>query len=45
MRANLVSRQPRVPAWCPLRTQRFLPVQISGAATAMWNGFRRVDAA
>lgn len=24
---------------------RFLPVLTSGAATAMWNGFRRVDAA
>ena len=25
--------------------KRFLPVLTSGAATAMWNGFRRVDAA
>ena len=24
---------------------RILPVLTSGAATAMWNGFRRVDAA
>jgi peptidoglycan/xylan/chitin deacetylase (PgdA/CDA1 family) len=24
---------------------RFLPVLTSGAATAVWNGFRRVDAA
>jgi peptidoglycan/xylan/chitin deacetylase (PgdA/CDA1 family) len=25
--------------------ERFLPVLTSGAATAIWNGFRRVDAA
>jgi hypothetical protein len=24
---------------------RILPVLTSGAATAMWNGFRRIDAA
>ena len=27
------------------QTERFLAVLTSGAATAMWNGFRRVDAA
>ena len=26
------------------QTSRFLPVLTSGAATAMWNGFRRVNA-
>ena len=25
--------------------ERILPVLTSGAATAMWNGFRRIDAA
>ena len=25
--------------------QRYLKVLMSGAATAMWNGFRRIDAA
>jgi hypothetical protein len=25
--------------------QRILPVLTSGAATAVWNGFRRIDAA
>lgn len=30
---------------CEFQQQRYLKVLISGAATAMWNGFRRVDAA
>jgi peptidoglycan/xylan/chitin deacetylase (PgdA/CDA1 family) len=36
---------PRVSLNGNYQDERLLPVLISGAATAMWNGFRRVDAA
>jgi peptidoglycan/xylan/chitin deacetylase (PgdA/CDA1 family) len=36
---------PRVSLNGNYQDERFLPVLTSGAATAMWNGFRRVDAA
>jgi peptidoglycan/xylan/chitin deacetylase (PgdA/CDA1 family) len=36
---------PRVSLNGNYQDERILPVLTSGAATAMWNGFRRVDAA
>jgi peptidoglycan/xylan/chitin deacetylase (PgdA/CDA1 family) len=36
---------PRVSLNGNYQEERILPVLTSGAATAMWNGFRRVDAA
>jgi peptidoglycan/xylan/chitin deacetylase (PgdA/CDA1 family) len=36
---------PRVSLNGNYQDTRILPVLTSGAATAMWNGFRRVDAA
>jgi hypothetical protein len=36
---------PRVSLNGHYQDTRVLPVLTSGAATAMWNGFRRVDAA
>ena len=34
---------PRISLNGNYQTTRILPVLTSGAATAMWNGFRRVD--
>jgi hypothetical protein len=36
---------PRVSLNGNYQNERILPVLTSGAATAMWNGFRRIDAA
>ena len=36
---------PRVSLNGNYQDRRILPVLTSGAATAMWNGFRRIDAA
>jgi hypothetical protein len=36
---------PRVSLNGNYQDTRILPVLTSGAATAMWNGFRRIDAA
>jgi peptidoglycan/xylan/chitin deacetylase (PgdA/CDA1 family) len=43
--ADLLTALPRVSLNGNYQDERILPVLISGAATAMWNGFRRVDAA
>jgi hypothetical protein len=36
---------PRISLNGNYQDRRILPVLTSGAATAMWNGFRRIDAA
>jgi hypothetical protein len=36
---------PRISLNGNYQNERILPVLTSGAATAMWNGFRRIDAA
>jgi peptidoglycan/xylan/chitin deacetylase (PgdA/CDA1 family) len=43
--AEHLTALPRVSLNGNYQDQRFLPVLTSGAATALWNGFRRVDAA
>jgi len=43
--ADHLTALPRVSLNGNYQKNRMLPVLTSGAATAMWNGFRRVDAA
>jgi peptidoglycan/xylan/chitin deacetylase (PgdA/CDA1 family) len=43
--AEHLTALPRVSLNGNYQDRRILPVLTSGAATAMWNGFRRVDAA
>jgi peptidoglycan/xylan/chitin deacetylase (PgdA/CDA1 family) len=43
--AEYLTALPRVSLNGNYQDERILPVLTSGAATAMWNGFRRVDAA
>jgi peptidoglycan/xylan/chitin deacetylase (PgdA/CDA1 family) len=43
--AGHLTALPRVSLNGNYQDERILPVLTSGAATAMWNGFRRVDAA
>jgi peptidoglycan/xylan/chitin deacetylase (PgdA/CDA1 family) len=43
--AGHLTALPRVSLNGNYQDQRILPVLTSGAATAMWNGFRRIDAA
>jgi peptidoglycan/xylan/chitin deacetylase (PgdA/CDA1 family) len=43
--ADHLTALPRVSLNGNYQDVRILPVLTSGAATAMWNGFRRVDAA
>jgi len=44
-RAAHMTALPRISLNGNYQDERLLPVLTSGAATAMWNGFRRVDAA
>lgn len=43
--AEHLTALPRISLNGNYQNTRFLSVLTSGAATAMWNGFRRVDAA
>ena len=43
--ADHLTALPRVSLNGNYQDTRILPVLTSGAATAMWNGFRRIDAA
>jgi peptidoglycan/xylan/chitin deacetylase (PgdA/CDA1 family) len=43
--ADYLTALPRVSLNGNYQDERILPVLTSGAATAMWNGFRRIDAA
>jgi peptidoglycan/xylan/chitin deacetylase (PgdA/CDA1 family) len=43
--AGHLTALPRVSLNGNYQDKRILPVLTSGAATAMWNGFRRIDAA
>src|ERR1700732_180095 len=43
--AGYLTALPRVSLNGKYQDKRILPVLTSGAATAMWNGFRRIDAA
>jgi len=43
--ADHLTALPRVSLNGNYQDKRVLPVLTSGAATAMWNGFRRIDAA
>ena len=43
--AEHLTALPRISLNGNYQTERFLPVLTSGAATAMWNGFRRINAA